>query len=131
MILKRVNHRVEIVHSQLFNLIEPFSQLQPCSILDALDVIDVGKLHSQFICLFQCRIMFKDDLRPVFLYFSPLALVLGQYKLCPGKQLLARVTIAVSNPSLTLTFAYFLQSPYFSSFFLWVLCPTNFILFVW
>ena len=109
MIFKRVNHCVEIVHSQLFNLIKPFCQLQPCSILDALDVINIGKFHSQIICLFQCRIMFKDDLCPTFLCFSPLGLVLDQYELCSGEQLLTRVTIAVSKGYifLTLTFSLF------------------------
>ena len=106
MIFKRVNHCVEIVHSQLFYLIKPFCQLQPCSILDALDVINIGKFHSQIICLFQCRIMFKDDLYPTFLCFSPLGLVLGQYELCSGKQLLTRVTIAVSKWYIFLSLAF-------------------------
>ena len=95
MVLKGVNHRIEVVHSQLLYLIKPPGQFQSCSIFDAPGIIDIGKFHSQLISFLELRVVFKDDFRPEFLRFRPFGLVLGQYELSSGKQLFPCISIAV------------------------------------
>ena len=77
MVLKGVNHRIEVVRSQLLYLIKPPGQFQSRRILDASGIIYIGKFHSQLISFLEFRVVFKDDFRPDFLRFRPFGLVLG------------------------------------------------------
>ena len=49
MVLKGVNHRIEVVHPQFLHLIKPPCQFQPCRVLDASGIINIGKSHGQVI----------------------------------------------------------------------------------
>lgn len=59
-----LNHRIEVVHPQLLHLIKPPCQFQPCRVLDASGIINIGKFHGQVIGFFEFRVVFKDYFRP-------------------------------------------------------------------